>query len=113
MPRIGLTVLACAIFLAGCGRSSPTPSTSSPVSGPGAQPSAPASASPDDSGHPKIVALGDSLTAGYGLLEMQAYPALLQQKLEEDGYTWDVVNAGISGDTSAAGLQRLDWALAQ
>jgi acyl-CoA thioesterase-1 len=113
MPRIGLTVLACAMFLAGCGRSSPTPSASSPVSAPAAQPSAPASASPDDSGHPKIVALGDSLTAGYGLLEMQAYPALLQQKLEEDGYTWDVVNAGISGDTSAAGLQRLDWALAQ
>ncbi len=44
-------------------------------------------------------------------LEMQAYPALLQKKLEEDGYDWEVVNAGVSGDTSAAGLQRLDWAL--
>jgi acyl-CoA thioesterase I len=42
---------------------------------------------------------------------MQAYPALLQQKLDEDGYGWEVVNAGVSGDTSAAGLQRLDWAL--
>lgn len=68
-------------------------------------------ASPDDSDRPKIIALGDSLTAGYGLLEMQAYPALLQQKLDAEGYAWEVVNAGVSGDTSAAGLQRLDWTL--
>ena len=57
--------------------------------------------------------LGDSLSAGFGLLEAQAYPALIQQKLNEDGYAWDVVNAGISGDTTAAGLQRIDWALGQ
>ncbi len=57
--------------------------------------------------------LGDSLTAGLGLLEHQAYPALLQEKLRADGYQWDVVNAGVSGDTSAAGLQRVDWALEQ
>jgi acyl-CoA thioesterase I len=57
--------------------------------------------------------LGDSLTAGLGLLEIQAYPALLQEKLNVDGYGWEVVNAGESGDTSAAGLQRLDWALDQ
>ena len=65
-------------------------------------------ATPDESGHPKIVVLGDSLSAGFGLLEMQAFPALLQTKLNQDGYKWDVVNAGISGDTSAAGLQRVD-----
>jgi acyl-CoA thioesterase-1 len=77
-------------------------------------PKAPAAPkNPDDSGRPKIIVLGDSLTAGYGLLELQAFPALLQQKLNEDGYGWEVVNAGISGDTSAAGLQRLDWALDQ
>ncbi|MEO6236389.1 MAG: arylesterase [Vicinamibacterales bacterium] len=57
--------------------------------------------------------LGDSLSAGYGLLELQSYPALLQQKLNTDGYQWEVVNAGISGDTSASGRQRLDWALGQ
>jgi acyl-CoA thioesterase-1 len=45
------------------------------------------------------------------LLEAQAYPSLLQEKLDQDGYSWEVVNAGVSGDTSAAGLQRLDWAL--
>jgi len=76
-----------------------------------APPAAAPAASPEDSGHPKIVVLGDSLTAGYGLLELQAYPALLQDKLNAEGYAWDVINAGISGDTSAGGLQRLDVTL--
>ena len=57
------------------------------------------------------MALGDSLTAGYGLNESQAYPALLQRKLDAEGYKFEVVNAGVSGDTSAGGLRRLDWAL--
>jgi len=60
---------------------------------------------------PKIVALGDSLTAGYGLNASQAYPALLQRKLDSEGRKFEVVNAGVSGDTSAGGLRRLDWAL--
>lgn len=60
---------------------------------------------------PKIVALGDSLTAGLGLFEQQAYPALLQRRVDAEGYQFDVVNAGVSGDTSAGGLRRLDWAL--
>jgi acyl-CoA thioesterase-1 len=60
---------------------------------------------------PRIVILGDSLTAGLGLLESDAYPALLQNKLDEEGYDFEVVNAGVSGDTSAGGLRRLDWAL--
>jgi acyl-CoA thioesterase-1 len=60
---------------------------------------------------PKIVALGDSLTAGYGLLESQSYPALLQARLDAEGYQFEVVNAGVSGDTSAGGLRRMDWAL--
>ena len=60
---------------------------------------------------PQIVALGDSLTVGLGLLESESYPTLLQQKLDEEGYSFEVLNAGISGDTSAGGLRRLDWAL--
>lgn len=59
----------------------------------------------------RIVALGDSLTAGLGLSPDQAYPALLQQRLKSEGLDFEVVNAGVSGDTSAGGLQRLDWAL--
>ena len=61
---------------------------------------------------PKIVAFGDSLTAGLGLPnESQSYPSLLQKRLEADGYQYEVVNAGVSGDTTAAGLRRIDWAL--
>ena len=59
----------------------------------------------------RIVALGDSLTAGLGLAPDQAYPALLQRRLNDAGLDYDVINAGVSGDTSAGGLQRLDWAL--
>jgi acyl-CoA thioesterase I len=60
---------------------------------------------------PKIVAFGDSLTAGYGLAQKQSYPSLLQEKLEADGFEYVVVNAGVSGDTTAGGLRRLDWSL--
>jgi acyl-CoA thioesterase-1 len=60
---------------------------------------------------PRIVALGDSLTAGLGLPQEAAYPALLQQRLDAEGLAYEVVNAGVSGDTSAGGLSRLDWAL--
>src|SRR5437899_4472825 len=60
---------------------------------------------------PRIVVLGDSLTAGLGLPIGQAYPALLQERLNKDRLKYDVVNAGVSGDTSAGGLSRLDWAL--
>jgi acyl-CoA thioesterase I len=59
----------------------------------------------------KIVAFGDSLTAGFGLQPSQSYPALLQQRLAADGYAYEVVNAGISGDTSAGGVRRIDWSL--
>jgi acyl-CoA thioesterase I len=60
---------------------------------------------------PRIVVLGDSLTAGLGLSPEESYPTLLQQKLDAGGFHYDVVNAGVSGDTSAGGLSRLDWAL--
>jgi acyl-CoA thioesterase-1 len=54
-----------------------------------------------------IVALGDSLTAGYGLSRQQAYPALIAEKMRAAGYEFEVVNAGSSGDTTAGGLRRL------
>lgn len=60
---------------------------------------------------PKIVALGDSLTVGLGLPETQSYPSVLQTYIDRDGYGFEVVNAGVSGDTSAGGLRRLEWAL--
>jgi acyl-CoA thioesterase-1 len=106
MTALRRASLALALFLAGCGGSDAPQTVAAPP--PQAAPVAPAPAA-----RPKIVVLGDSLTAGLGLAQTQAYPALLQQKLDAAGLKWDVVNAGISGDTSAAGLQRMDWALDQ
>jgi acyl-CoA thioesterase-1 len=54
-----------------------------------------------------IIALGDSLTAGYGLSRQQAYPALVAEKMRAAGYEFEVVNAGSSGDTTTGGLRRL------
>jgi acyl-CoA thioesterase-1 len=58
-----------------------------------------------------IVAFGDSLTAGYGLAANEAFPAQLQRALEAKGMAATVVNAGVSGDTTAGGLSRLDWSV--
>jgi acyl-CoA thioesterase I len=58
-----------------------------------------------------VLFLGDSITAGYGLELSQAYPALLQQRINEQGLNFNVINAGQSGDTSAGGLGRMDWLL--
>ena len=60
---------------------------------------------------PQVVVFGDSLTAGLGLDPTQAYPALLQQRIDAAGYHYEVVNAGVSGDTSAGGVSRIDWVL--
>jgi acyl-CoA thioesterase-1 len=58
-----------------------------------------------------IVAAGDSLTAGYGVLESESYPDLLQKKLREAGYDYRVVNSGVSGETSSGLVSRLEWIL--
>lgn len=58
-----------------------------------------------------IVAFGDSLTAGLGVTPDESYPAQLQARLRAEGYAYRVVNAGSSGDTTAGGLRRVDWAL--
>jgi acyl-CoA thioesterase I len=60
---------------------------------------------------PRIVFLGDSLTAGLGLAQEQSFPSLIGKRLKERGYDYEIVNAGVSGDTSAGGLRRLDWSL--
>lgn len=71
-----------------------------------------------DEGTPEtrtIVILGDSLTAGYGLDNpaADAYPALLQKKIDDAKFPWRVINAGISGDTTAGGVRRIKWVLNQ
>ncbi len=60
----------------------------------------------------RLLAIGDSLTAGYGLPTDQSFPVQLEIALRDRGYEVAVINAGVSGDTTAGGLARLDWALA-
>lgn len=97
-PLVALLAVAC-LFAAACGDSS----TDAPP------PPAPAVEPTDWAG--TIVAMGDSLTAGLGVDEAQAYPARLQARLTADGYPYRVINAGVSGETSSGALSRLDWVL--
>ena len=67
-----------------------------------------------DDAQPRILlCFGDSLTAGYGLAKPQAFPALLQQKIDAKAWKFKTINAGLSGETSAGGLRRIDWLLRQ
>jgi acyl-CoA thioesterase-1 len=68
------------------------------------------SSEPTDT-RPRIVAFGDSLTAGLGVNKDDAYPAQLQRRLDELHYRYRVINAGVSGDTTAGGLRRVPWVL--
>ncbi len=106
VPRSAAVVPAAALLvslvLPGCSREEPRPEA-------GAAAAAPAAATRADL--PAVVFLGDSLTAGYGLAEEQAYPALIEARMRAAGIDLPVVNAGVSGDTTAGGLRRLDWIL--
>ena len=102
-----LPLAVCLLVAAGCGGNADSGETSNQQRTPASAPSLPGGSG----ARPRIVALGDSLTAGLGLPQTEAYPAVLQKKLDAAGYNYEVVNAGVSGDTSAGGLRRLDWAL--
>lgn len=103
-----LLLSTAALLLVGCsGASKPSPApppTPAPAPAPAPTPAAP----PAAENRPAIVCLGDSLTAGLGVPPDAAYPARLQAKLNDMGYRYRVVNAGISGDTTAGGLSRID-----
>ncbi len=60
---------------------------------------------------PVILAFGDSLTAGFGVREEESYPSVLQDIIEREGFPHKVINAGVSGDTTAGGVRRVHWAL--
>jgi acyl-CoA thioesterase I len=92
-------VLLLIVLTIGCGSSGPAPGV----------PVAPqASQAPQA---PRIVFLGDSLTAGLGLPSEQSYPSLIGKRLKARGLDYEIVNAGVSGDTSAGGVRRLAWSL--
>lgn len=101
-----LLLSSLALFAAGCGV--PAVSGGSQTANKTAAPAQVLSTN-----KPKILAFGDSLTIGLGLTEKESYPFLLQEKLKADGYDYEVLNAGMSGDTSGGGLERIDWSLNQ
>jgi acyl-CoA thioesterase I len=106
-----LIFLAIFAGLPGCGQDTPERDrTSAPAV-------APIAAVPADKtagrSAPRIIFLGDSLTAGLGLDTEQSFPALIQKRVDAGAYPYEIVNAGVSGDTSAGGLRRLEWALGE
>jgi len=97
IPRWGWIGLV-AMSLAGCERD-PAPAGAGPLP------------VPPDGGRGRVVFLGTSLTAGLGLDPSEAYPAVLQRKIDSAGLPFTSVNAGVSGETSAGALHRIDWIL--
>jgi acyl-CoA thioesterase-1 len=117
MPRLWRIALAAALSLLAiaCGdpesRAADTGGgTAASASLPAAAATAPAAAAAV-SDRPRIVFLGDSLTAGLGLAPADIVSTRIQARLDRAGYNYEVVNAGVSGDTSAGGLSRLEWSL--
>lgn len=116
-----VVVLMAALSIAGCDPVSESPPTVPPSSAPRdgfgqrfgtditSQPGRSTAAVRED--RPRIVAFGDSLTAGLGVAQEEAYPAQLQRRLESAGYRYRVINAGVGGDTTAGGVRRVDWVL--
>jgi acyl-CoA thioesterase I len=104
MRSLVIVLMAAVVSGAACRSREEPPAAAAPAAA-AVPPAAPSSE------RPRIVCLGDSLTAGLGLSADEAYPSLLQRRLDSDGVDYDVVNAGVSGDTSAGGLSRLEWAL--
>jgi acyl-CoA thioesterase-1 len=103
-----LSILTAIIAIPGCDRDD------SRAAQPAAAPHAPpATTTPATADAPRVVFLGDSLTAGLGVEAAEAFPALLGQQLIAENLPNRVVNAGVSGDTTAGGLRRLDWLLRQ
>lgn len=123
-------LLVCAWLAAGAGLSACEPASepgvspsgpsnlsSSPREGPG-QPTAfeiarqsPGGGEEPNTELPRIIAFGDSLTAGLGVPSADSYPSQLQRRLDQTGYRYRVINAGVSGETTAGALRRVDWVL--
>jgi acyl-CoA thioesterase-1 len=101
-----LAASACSFGNVQCGL--PSEQAGAPAPAAPADPAAPGGASGRRTVTPEIVFLGDSLTAGYGLLQDQSYPAIVERRFADEGYVVETVNAGVSGDTSAGGRRRVE-----
>ena len=113
MKRLLTCLFVVSVVVAGCGRDRDAQERSRELRYASAPPPAARSAdsAPVAQGRPRIVFLGDSLSAGYGVTKEQSIPSLVQRHLDAEGYNYEVVNQGVSGDTSAGGVSRLDWSL--
>ena len=108
MKRLLSFLLAVSVLAAGCSR--PQRDAADPGTDPISRSARPTVDAPA-AARPRVVFLGDSLSAGYGLAKEQSVPSLIQKRLDDEGYDFEVVNQGVSGDTSAGGVTRLDWSL--
>lgn len=109
-----LAILATGWLLAaGCAREPEAHGGGALAESEDAAPSPSSAPAVEDPSAPLVIFLGDSLTAGLGLPEDRAYPSILERKLRDSGVPVRVVNAGVSGDTTAGGLARLPWLLRQ
>ena len=97
-------LFALLLFMLACSNNPKTPGTAVSDSAQGVKPAAKSKT---------IVFFGNSLTAGYGLSPAEAFPALIQKKIDSLGLPYTVVNAGVSGETSSGGATRIDWILRQ
>jgi acyl-CoA thioesterase-1 len=110
---ISLAFLGVFSYLAGCsGPAAEVDRPAPPASGPAVSRSTPPATVATVSKAPRIIFLGDSLTSGLGLDVQQSFPSIIQGRLKAAGHPFEVVNAGVSGDTSAGALRRLEWAMA-
>ena len=101
--------VAAAVLVAGCTRSERD--AADRATDPVAQSVRPTAVEAPAAVRPRVVFLGDSLSAGYGLAKEQSVPSLIQKRLDDEGYNVEVVNQSVSGDTSAGGVTRLEWSL--
>ncbi|HMI90290.1 MAG TPA: arylesterase, partial [Polyangiales bacterium] len=108
--RCSLVLASALTAIVACGCGSPEIRSSAPLP---ATPAPPVERAPAQAGLPKVIFLGDSISAGLHLAEDQAFPAVLEHRLRARGAPFELVNAGVSGDTTAGGVSRLAWLLRQ
>jgi acyl-CoA thioesterase-1 len=112
-PPLLLLALVATLAAGSCRRPDVPSARDTPMPRPIYDPGTGTAVGVPDTVEPLVVFLGDSLTAGYGLAADEAYPAHVERLLGERGRRVEVLNAGVSGDTTAGGLERLDWFLAR
>lgn len=112
-PLYIFVLLSVLALMPACQSDSASPSdTPSPAAPPDSRSAdAPPARTDTAESRPAIVVLGNSIAAGYGLQPEDSFPSILQERVNEAGFDYEVVNAGLSGDTSAGGLRRVDWLL--